>query len=149
MKKFLFVLPFLLLASSAHAAITIGALTQLCAYGANGKETAVGAHASCQSYIAGVIDYHELFKSVSQQGAKVDFCLPPSLTYSDLQRIILEYLQRNSSHPESPASAAILLGLREEFPCSTPMMPPPAPATISDPLAGGTTADQVLNTPAQ
>lgn len=146
MKRFFPLLfPLLIIAMPAQAAITIGALTQLCSYDAAGKETAPGAHASCQSYVAGIIDYHDLFKSVNQGGAKVDFCLPTALTYSDLQRIVLEYLQRNATHAESPAAPAVLLGLREEFPCSPGMVP----ISTVDPIMGEVSSDDVLNTPAQ
>lgn len=151
MKKLLLASILVAFAAPAHAGITIGSLTQLCSYGPNGKETAPGAHASCQSYLAGVIDYHELFKSVNAAGAKVDFCLPSALTYSDLQRIILEYLQRNATHADSPAAAAVLLGLRDEFPCNDATAPLSNLGTEEGPTSYGKapTTDEVLNTPAQ
>lgn len=106
-----------LAALPAQAGITIGALSQLCGFDASGKELAVGAHAGCQSYIAGIVDYHDLFKSVGKTSAAVDFCLPPTLTYSDIQRVVLEYLQSHSQYANSPAASAVVVALHKEFSC--------------------------------
>ncbi len=146
MKKLLIMVGFLMLAAApAHAAITIGALAQLCGYDAAGKEMAPSSHASCQSYIAGIIDYNDLFKSVGKTAPNVDFCLPPALTYADLQRIVLEFLQKNDNHKDSPASAAVVLALRNEFPCDNgyPSL------TETDTSGAVPTTGDVLNTPAQ
>ena len=116
---------------------------------ANGQELAPSSHASCQSYIAGIIDYNDLFKSVGKTAPNVDFCLPPALTYADLQRIVLEFLQKNSNHKDSPASAAVVLALRNEFPCDGGYPDP----TAADPTGitpdPSITTGAVLHTPAQ
>lgn len=133
------------LAAPAHATITIKALTQLCGYDAAGKELAPSSHASCQSFIAGIVDYNDLFKSVGKTSPAVDFCLPPALTHTDLQRIVLEYLQKNAAYPESPAAAAVVIALRNEFTCdlsaqdanmvTDPATGQPAGVNPNDPLA--------------
>lgn len=157
MKRFLVLAALMAAATPAHAAITIGALTQLCGYDANGKELAPSAHASCQSYIAGIIDYNDLFKSVGKTNPKVDFCLPPALTYADLQRIVLEYLQKSRNYQESPAAAAVVMALKQEFPCDAMMIddgftPSQGQALQNvDPLANDgelPSPGDVLNTPA-
>ncbi len=155
MKRFLVLAALVAAATPAHAAITIGALSQLCGYDANGKELAPSAHASCQSYIAGIIDYNDLFKSIGKTNPKVDFCLPPALTYADLQRIILEYLQKSKSFAESPASAAVVMALKQEFPCDAMVddgfMSSQGQAIQNmDPMDGELPApSDVLNTPAR
>ncbi len=112
----------------SHAAITIGALTQLCGYDAQGRELAPSAHASCQSYMAGIIDYHDLFRSVGKTTPSIDFCLPQTITYTDLQRVVLEYLQSHSSFADSPAASAVVIALHNDFPCANSM----APLTAAD-----------------
>ena len=120
----------------AHAAITIGALTQLCSFDAQGKELAPSAHASCQSYIAGIVDYQELFKSVGKTSASIDFCLPETLTYTDIQRVVLDYLQAHSTFTNSPASSAVAIALHNEYPCNgeSPLqgVVPPSAAPAGD-----------------
>lgn len=116
-KRFILASALCLSAVPAQAAITIGSLTQLCGFDASGKEFAPGAHAGCQSYIAGIVDYHELFKTVGKTTANIDFCLPPTLTYTDIQRIVLEYLQSHSQFKESPAASAVVIALHNEFSC--------------------------------
>lgn len=120
MRKLLLSLVLSIMAMPAQAAITIEALTQLCGFDAQGRELAPSAHASCQSYIAGIIDYHDLFRSVGKTEANIDFCLPQTITYTDIQRVVLEYLQLNAGFPDSPASSAIVISLRNEFPCAMP-----------------------------
>lgn len=122
----------------SHAAITIGALTQLCGYDAQGRELAPSAHASCQSYMAGIIDYHDLFRSVGKTTPNIDFCLPQTITYTDLQRVVLEYLQAHSNFADSPAASAVVIALHNDFPCETN----DAPLTAADDQA---TQDFLLN----
>lgn len=125
------------LAAPANATITIKALTQLCGYDAAGKELAPSSHASCQSFIAGIVDYNDLFKSVGKTSPAVDFCLPPALTHTDLQRIVLEYLQKNAGYPETPAAAAVVIALRNEFSCDLAAQPGAPDAAAGDPLMQG------------
>lgn len=106
------------IATPSHAAITIGALTQLCGYDAQGRELAPSAHASCQSYMAGIIDYHDLFRSVGKTSPNIDFCLPQTVTYTDLQRVVLEYLQTHSNFADSPAASAVVIALNNNYPCA-------------------------------
>lgn len=117
MKKLIFTSLFLLAALPAHAAITIGALTQLCGFDETGKEFAPSAHASCQSYIAGIVDYQELFKTVGKTSASIDFCLPEMLTYTDIQRTVLTYLQSHANFSNSPAASAVAIALHNEYAC--------------------------------
>ncbi len=112
----------------SHAAITIGALTQLCGYDAQGRELAPSAHASCQSYMAGIIDYHDLFRSVGKTTPNIDFCLPQTATYTDLQRVVLEYLQAHSQFKDSPAASAVVIALHNDYPCANNT----APLTAAD-----------------
>ncbi len=117
MKRFILTAALCCAAVPAHATISIGSLTQLCGFDSAGKELAPGAHAGCQSYIAGIVDYHELFKSVGKSSASIDFCLPPTLTYADIQRVVLEYLQSHAQFKESPAASAVVISLHNEFSC--------------------------------
>lgn len=108
----------LCLASPAHAARFSGIyLLQLCASDKDGKEIVAGGHAACQSYISGVIDYHNLIRSLGTSPS-VDFCLPDGESLDKIQKYVAAYLYRNQKiHGSFVASPAVVMALNQAYPC--------------------------------
>ena len=118
---FLILLAIILLPTSVKAqetgALISGAyLLELCKRDENGKELVAGGHTACQSYIAGLVDYHNLLRSLGTSPS-VDLCVPPSAKLNDLQDIVWKYLEGNAQHDVFIAAPAVSLALFEVFPC--------------------------------
>ena len=115
-----FILCFALAASYARpveAARFSGAyLLEICSVDTKGKEVAPGSHAACQSYISGVIDYHNMLRSM-KIAPEINICIPEQVTLNAIHLIVLEYLQRNAQHDAFLAAPAVLLALYEKYPC--------------------------------
>jgi hypothetical protein len=91
-------------------------LRDLCKRGPLGGETVKGAHTACQAYIAGVVDYHDLLRSLGT-APSVDFCVPNTVKMNDLQDLLYKYLEKNTQHNAFSASPAVALALFEKYPC--------------------------------
>jgi len=70
----------------------------------------------CESYIAGVIDYHHLVGTMSGS-ATVEFCIPDNTKLSKLREAVAAYLSVNRQHQDFAAAPAVALGLFEIYPC--------------------------------
>lgn len=104
-------------AGPAQAARFSGAyLVKICGVDAKGKEVAPGAHAACQSYISGVIDYHNMLRSM-KIAPDVNFCIPESVSLNHIHSVVLDYLEHNTVHDSFIAAPAVLLALYEKYPC--------------------------------
>lgn len=92
-------------------------LLQMCAYDEDGKELVEGGHIACQAYIAGIIDYHNLIRSMGT-APSVDFCVPEGASMNEIHKKILSYIYRNQ-HEQGPFIAApgVALGLYQAYPC--------------------------------
>ncbi len=103
---------------SVNAARFSGAyLLYVCSSDGVGKELVPGGHGVCQSYIAGIVDYHTLIKSLGT-APSVDFCLPKEITMNELHRIVANYLRLNrSQHEDFIAAPAVGLALYNAYPC--------------------------------
>lgn len=104
--------------STSYAARFSGAyLLYVCSSDGTGRELVEGGHGVCQSYIAGIVDYHTLIKSLGT-APSVDFCLSKDVTMNELQRIVVNYLRLNrSQHEDFIAAPAIGLALHNVYPC--------------------------------
>ena len=91
-------------------------LRELCQRKANGREVVKGCHTACQSYIAGVIDYHKLMKSLGT-APTIDFCVPNTEKMAKLQDIVWVYLEANRQHSDFIAAPAVTLALYDYYPC--------------------------------
>ena len=91
-------------------------LLQLCKRDAAGKEVVTGGSSACQSYISGIIDYHNLLRSLGTPPG-IDFCVPPSVKLNDLQTKVWSYLDKNAQHDVFIAAPAVALALFEYYPC--------------------------------
>lgn len=97
-------------AATDGALMTGGALATLCASRNNGDQFA------CQSYIAGVIDYHRLIRGLGT-APTVDFCLPDRLPMADVKAVVMQYLTRYTEHRDFIAAPAVSMALYQRFPC--------------------------------
>jgi hypothetical protein len=92
-------------------------LLYVCGSDKNGKELVAGGHAVCQAYIAGILDYHNLIRSLGTAPG-VDFCVPEGVDLYDLQRKVQSYVFKNRNlHSKFVASPGVALGLYAAYPC--------------------------------
>ncbi len=110
------VLPFSAKAQETGALISGAYLLELCKRDSDGRELVKGAHIACQSYIAGLVDYHNLLSSLGTS-PNIDLCVPANVKLNDLQDIVWKYLEANSYHDQFIAAPAVSLALFEVFPC--------------------------------
>ena len=94
-------------------------LQELCASKENGKEKVKGGHTACQAYIAGIVDYHKLMRSLGTQPL-MDICVPSTAPMKRLQNIVWVYLAKNPQHGEFMASPSVTMALYEYYPCPPP-----------------------------
>ena len=100
-----------------HATRFSGAyLLRVCEMDAKGRELVAGGHAACQSYIAGVMDYHNVLQSL-YLAPKVDICVPASATMNDIQVTVLKYMRAHPEHDAFIAAPAVTMALYEVYPC--------------------------------
>lgn len=106
-----------IVAPSAHAARMSGkVLREVCGVDEDGDELEKNAHLMCENYIAGVLDYHNLVRSLGTSPS-VDFCVPQNVSLESLRKIVFTYLVRNRQHDSFIAAPAIALALYEAYPC--------------------------------
>ncbi len=124
MRKFIFMffvftalMPLPVKAQKTGALISGAYLLELCKRDASGEEQAPGAHIACQSYIAGLVDYHNLLRSLGTAPG-IDLCVPPTVQLKDLQDVVYKYLNDNSQHDAFIAAPAVTLALYEYYPCA-------------------------------
>jgi hypothetical protein len=92
-------------------------LLQMCASDDKGNELVPGGHVACQSYIAGIIDYHNLIRSLGT-APSVDFCLPEEVGLNELQAVVADYIfNHKKQHGAFVASPAVALALYNKYPC--------------------------------
>jgi len=121
MRLMLLIVAMLVLSSPVKAqktgALISGAyLLELCKRDSKGEELVEGAHIACQSYIAGLVDYHNLLRSLGTS-PNLDLCVPPNAKLNDLQDVVWKYLDANSHHESFIAAPAVSIALFEVFPC--------------------------------
>jgi len=92
-------------------------LMSMCASDEQGEEIAAGGHIACQAYIAGILDYHVLMKSLGTAPG-IDFCVPSEATLNQVQDKVQSYVLRNrKQHSSFIAAPGVALGLHNAFPC--------------------------------
>jgi len=109
---------FLTVLHPAHAARFSGDyLLQMCASDKDGNELVPGGHTACQSYISGVMDYHNLIRSMGTSPS-VEFCVPETVGLNELQEKVAAYIFKNKKqHGAFVASPAVALALYNYYPC--------------------------------
>jgi hypothetical protein len=111
-----FLIPHPARAQKTGALISGAYLLELCKRDKAGDELVTGGHTACQSYIAGLVDYHNLLRSLGTSPS-VDLCVPNTVSLNDLQDIVWKYLEQNAYHDAFIAAPAVTLALFEVFPC--------------------------------
>ncbi len=102
---------------AAHAARFTGSyLLYVCDKDERGREKVAGGHAVCQSYISGVIDYHNVLRSL-RLAPQVNICVPETETLNGVHDIVLGYLRQNAQHDSFVAAPAVLMALYQVHPC--------------------------------
>ena len=116
--KILIVLCVLFVALPVKAAQFSGQyLMSMCASDAEGKELVAGGHITCQAYIAGIMDYHSLLKSLGTAPG-IDFCIPDDATLNQVQSKVQSYVLRHrKQHSSFIAAPGVALGLHNSYPC--------------------------------
>ena len=117
----MFVMIFLgmfLWGSVSHAARFTGDyLLTVCAVDEDGKERVPGGHIACQAYIAGILDYHNLMRSLGTPPG-MDFCVPPQVGLTTLHGQVAHYLFKGrDEHDDFLASPAVALTFFTQYPC--------------------------------
>lgn len=108
---------FMLPAHASAARFTGNYLLEMCAVDKDGKELVQGGHALCQAYIAGLLDYHNLIRSMGA-APSVDFCVPDAAPLNKLQNDVAAYLYNNKNeHGSFVASPGVALALYGAYPC--------------------------------
>jgi hypothetical protein len=103
--------------SPATAAQFGGAyLLHLCEKDAKGNEKVKGGHTACQAYIAGVIDYHNVLRSM-KIAPKVNICVPDDANANLLHDTVLAFLRQSPEHDGFVAAPAVTMALYGRFPC--------------------------------
>ncbi len=92
-------------------------LLHVCGSDEEGRELVEGGHIACQAYIAGVLDYHNLIRSMGSSPS-VEFCVPEGVGMNELQSSVYNYLYQNKAeHSKFIASPVVALALFSSFPC--------------------------------
>lgn len=71
---------------------------------------------SCRGYIAGVVDYHRLVRSLGTAPG-VDFCIPTGTSMDIVTEVVIQYLAANPQHEDFIAAPAVAMALYQAFPC--------------------------------
>jgi hypothetical protein len=71
---------------------------------------------ACQTYIAGVIDYHHFLRGL-KISTGTDFCLNKKNTMEQIRLHVRDYLAKHKEHDDFVAATAIPLALQKTYPC--------------------------------
>lgn len=99
------------------ARITGKDLLYYCNMDIEGEEMVAGGHATCQAYISGVIDYHNMLRSM-KIAPEVDICIPQDTKLYTLHLAVLKYLRANKANvTDFVAAPAVTMALYGKYPC--------------------------------
>jgi len=70
----------------------------------------------CLGYIAGIIDYHNLMRSLGTSPT-VNFCIPNQVTLGAAAARVAQYLVQQPQHDSFIAAPAVTLALYQAYPC--------------------------------
>jgi len=109
------IIPF---SKESRAAQFSGAyLLHVCGVNEHGLELVPGGHIACQAYIAGVLDYHNLMRSLGTAPG-VDYCVPQKTSMEELQKVVYVYIYKNrKQHGAFTAAPAVALAFYNAYPC--------------------------------
>lgn len=91
-------------------------MIKICGVDDKGREISPGAHAACQSYISGVIDYHNMLRGM-KIAPDINICVPENISLNQLHLVVLQYLEKNPQHDAFVAAPAVLMAIFQKYPC--------------------------------
>lgn len=92
-------------------------LIKICSLDRSGKELVEGGKAACQSYIAGVIDYHNMLRAMDLT-SDMNFCIPQGITLNEIHIRVLAYMyERAPMFRKFVAAPGVAMALFEIYPC--------------------------------
>ena len=92
-------------------------LLKVCSVNRDGGERVEGGKIACQAYISGVIDYHNVLRSMDLT-TDMDFCIPEKVTLNELHIRVLVYLYEHVKlHRKFVAAPAVSMALYSLYPC--------------------------------
>ncbi|PCJ02737.1 MAG: hypothetical protein COB14_01900 [Alphaproteobacteria bacterium] len=92
-------------------------LLKVCSVNRDGRERVEGGKIACQAYISGVIDYHNVLRSMGLT-TDMDFCIPEKVTLNELHVRVLVYLYEHVKlHRKFVAAPAVSMALYSLYPC--------------------------------
>lgn len=114
----LFFIFALLLPGSVKAANFSGEyFLKVCMIDRKGRELVKGGKIACQSYISGVIDYHNTMSALDLP-MEFKFCIPEEETLNDIHSKILVYFRgREALHRKFVAAPGVAMALLNIYPC--------------------------------
>lgn len=92
-------------------------LMKVCALDRNGNERVRGGKVICQSYISGVIDYHNTLRAMDLT-SDMNFCIPNDETLNDIHIRVWAYMtKREKLHNQFVAAPGVAMALFSFYPC--------------------------------
>lgn len=73
---------------------------------------------ACQSYIAGVVDYHRFIKGLGT-APSVDFCIPAAVKMAQIKQVVIHYILRHTEHHDFIAAPGVTMSLFNAWPCKS------------------------------
>jgi len=77
---------------------------------------------SCSGYVRGVLDANQLWYTAALKEKHFSllaqfYCAPETLQTKDAAKLFVDWLKQNPNHDTDPAANAIVLALRDKYPC--------------------------------
>lgn len=114
---FAFFLCFLFTSPSYSARFSGEYFIKVCMLDASGEEIVPGGKIACQSYISGVIDYHNMLRSMDLT-TDMNFCIPEGVTLNEVHLRVLSYMyKRVKLHRNFVAAPGVAMALFSTYPC--------------------------------
>lgn len=92
-------------------------LLKVCALDREGNEVIPGGKIACQAYISGVIDYHNMLRSMDLT-SDMNFCVPTDTTLNEIHMQVLSYMYKHKMlHRKFVAAPGVAMALFSAYPC--------------------------------
>lgn len=93
-------------------------LIKVCSLDRNGNELVPGGKNTCQSYIAGVIDYHNMLKAMDLT-SDMNFCIPQDESLDRIHIRVLAYMyERGPMFRKFVGASGVAMALFDAYPCN-------------------------------
>lgn len=90
---------------------------KVCMIDRKGNELVRGGKIACQSYISGVIDYHNTMTALDLP-MEFKFCIPEGVSLNEIHARVLAYMrERETLHRKFVAAPGVAMALLNAYPC--------------------------------